>query len=741
MDVPPVVRVTLERVTPEGLGRFARVSRAASLKRCEGGLGMSPPPRINTAESRQHIRLEKLITLGVKDSVDLIQQLAQPTGTSCSKECLRSNLKTLSQWISTKPNPKWKPKDIRILKYRITSILDLLSLQDTAKVAAALAHIDTRLDPLYKPIVEHYCKHVLIQDAIMGNPEDMMVSTGIMMTSIEMFARIQSQKQTHDTLTKLPDSIKTTNTNTSLLGVGQLSPAVGETNRSEVDWCHYIKLLGNILKQSLTDLDTDILLLLADVMGNISVPLPGVCESVFMRVDLAKLDRTALSNFINVSALAMNIHKVDLNTILEECITHITSDLRCTNMKLDTSGQYDCKLNDSEHSDCKLDTSSVAKIFHALYLSGKLDNKLVEVLANHIVTTKAVFSNNADFYRTAIPLAITGQLGSQNICQWVLHYLASNADELSKDRSHFLFLLTTVANSVEITWKTREKLPLHAVALETDIYEKAEMFLRQQDGDKNYFPSTRAAVIYLIDRANSYIKSSAHDEFVQILLLNCVKKFKPDSRIKFELLNECKKRVNEISCGAIPQVLQTLFTLFSPNAPELIDVMVLYLERVLAELTIYNSDGTKQIEGTRLFTLTFMQDINLLGNMLAIFDRCNLNRGDLATQVVKMLERSNYRQIESADQQTLIDVLHYLAFSLDHHDAIDVIAIVILQKIKDGAEFSAGQLAAIAECFIAAPMALNPLKHPGLLKAIRERANDAKGEVKALKKILEKLNE
>ncbi|CDR94370.1 hypothetical protein, conserved [Babesia bigemina] len=322
----------------------------------------------------------------------------------------------------------------------------------------------------------------------------------------------------------------------------------------------------------------------------------------------------------------------------------------------------------------------------------------------------------------------------------MLNQLAFNAEEYTKDTSHFLFLLTTIANSIRVAWKRRTKLPLKAVALETDIYEKAETDLRHQEGEKHYFPSPRSAVLFLIDRANALIKRSSSDEFVQIMLLNCVKSFKPDSRVKFELLNECKRRVNEISCGGIPQVLQTLFTLFSPNAPELVEALVLYLDRVLAEITLHNDPGVLQIEGSRLFEISFLQDVNILGNVLSIFDRCNLNRGDLATQVAEMMERSNFQQLDGASVQALIDLLHYIAFSVDRHEAIDVMAILLQQKLEGGAQVSSGQLAAIAECFVAAPMTLNPLRHQGLIQAIKQKANSSSGDAKALQAILKRID-
>lgn len=78
-------------------------------------------------------------------------------------------------------------------------------------------------------------------------------------------------------------------------------------------------------------------------------------------------------------------------------------------------------------------------------------------------------------------------------------------------------------------------------------------------------------------------------------------------------------------------------------------------------------------------------------------------------------------QLENSNFQGLIDVLHYLAFSLDQHDAIDVVAIVIQQRLEEGVDASVGQLAAISECFIAAPLALNPLRHQALIHAIRHR--------------------
>ncbi|KAK1936389.1 hypothetical protein X943_003152 [Babesia divergens] len=311
---------------------------------------------------------------------------------------------------------------------------------------------------------------------------------------------------------------------------------------------------------------------------------------------------------------------------------------------------------------------------------------------------------------------------------------------MHKLTTHFLFLLTSIANNVKVVWKKRGTLPLRAVALETDIYEKAETFLRQQEGEKTYFSSPRAAMLFLIERANENIKTSSADEFVQLLLLNCARNFKPDSRIKFELLNECKRRVREIPCSGIPQVLQTLFTLFSPNAPELVEAFALYLDRITTEITIYNRGRAIPAEGYTSPVLTFLEDVNLLGNILATLDRCNLNRADLAVQVVEMFERHNYKQLEKANFQGLIDVLHYLAFSLDQHDAIDVVAIVIQQRLEEGVDASAGQLAAISECFIAAPLALNPLRHQALIHAIRHRANESKGNKKVLEDILDKLS-
>ncbi|ORM39354.1 uncharacterized protein BXIN_3066 [Babesia sp. Xinjiang] len=700
-----------------------------------------------TVAQRRRKRLDGLITLGVSDTVAFIQELTDTLqGATSSRECLERNKTALYQWVHKTSNVKLRKKDVMVLHYRVASMLDMLSPQDTARLASAIVHLDRRLALLYSPLVDQYCD--MLEQGLEGAEDDteMLVSTALMLTSIEIMIRVQSQQDKSIQGSGSRYRVKPQGRESCEMPQIEQGYAAGNNLFDPADssqaphQCMYDDNIADdeayIFKQALRcgqliasrlaryleeveTVDLELMILLAQVLGNISIPVATVSETVFRKIDVNAVNETQLCEFIYACALAMDIHKVDIEDVMDECMAKLSKR--------------------SIHNDLALDTSGIAKAFHAFYLTGKLDAELMGTLANHILSNKVTFENNADFYRIAIPLAIIGQLSSQDICQWVLTQLASNVEELSKDRSHFLFLLTSIANNIRVVWKPRSKLPLHAVALETDIYEKAEMFLRQQDGEKNYFPSTRAAVLHLIETANSFIKTSSSDEFVQILLLNCVRNFKPDSRVRFELLNECKRRVNEITCGGIPQVLQTLFTLFSPNAPELIEALTIYLDRVLAEITTYNSASTKQIDGSRLFSLTFMQDINLLGNVLSVFDRCNLNRGDLAAQVIEMLERSSFQQLETAENQTLIDVLHYLAFSLDQHDAIDVIAILLQRRLQQGTEFSAGQLAAIAECFIAAPMALNPLRHKGLTEVIRQKATESKGEVKALKKILSKV--
>ncbi|GIX62963.1 uncharacterized protein BcabD6B2_23980 [Babesia caballi] len=390
---------------------------------------------------------------------------------------------------------------------------------------------------------------------------------------------------------------------------------------------HYGEVLIGKMKQCLEVVDTtdlELMILLAQTLGNVYFPAAAACESLFRDINVDAMSERQLCQFTHACALASNTHKVNLDSVVKQCMDQLAQR--------------------STHNAPMLDAPAVAQAFHASYLTDQMDHELMGALSTYVVSNKVTFSNATEFYRTAIPLAVTGHLAREDLCLWALNELASNAD-FSREVSHFLFLLTSIAHNVKVAWKPRDKLALRATALETDIYEKAEIYLRQMEGERNRFPSPRAAVLYLIERANGLIKTSSNDEFVQILLLNCVRNFKPDSRIRFELLNECKKRVNEISCGGIPQVLQTLFTLFSPNAPELVEAFALYLDRVLAEVTMFNSAAVPQIDGSRLFALTFLQDISLLGNVLAVFDRCNLNRGDLAVQVVEMLERSNFHQV------------------------------------------------------------------------------------------------
>ncbi|KAK1443479.1 hypothetical protein BgAZ_203550 [Babesia gibsoni] len=743
MYVPHVIKVTLqasERQTFQGApATFTRVIH--SPEKCREAVSCTENRKTTDAAvvKRAYKPLDTLLTLGVRGTVDYIKGLACPSNESASdRECLETNVCGLAEGKSPQGTIKIRNKDAKILKDRIGSIIDFLSFSDATKLMFAISQLEQLQAYTAKEIAEHVIK---LCETLSLNDEggNCAISLALALTSLEHIARKQAEiriKGVTNSTTR-PQLAKNFNEKLedhSLYADSDVRiPLHADSYNHEIsvlesqimpqDHMHYGKILVSKIAECVeasTNIDVNTLILLVQAMANTSIPAAEESETIIRRVPVDDLNHLQLCTYIHESAVVMNMQKIAIGDIIEKCMAKL--------------GRY------AATDIVQFTEACISQAFHAFYLTGNMDTNLMFTLANHMASNRVSFKKSKDFYRIGIPLSITGQLSSEPICLWLLNQLAANVSEFSKETSHFIFLLTSIANNVKMVWKRSNKLSLQSVSLETDIYEKAETYLRQQEGERAYFSSPRAAMLFLIEKANSMISSSSGDDFLQILLLNCAKNFKADSRIKFELLKECKKRVKEIPCRGVPQVLQTLFVLFSPNAPELVEVLTLYMDRIITEIECYNDEAVKQLEGTSMLSLSFLEDINIMGNVLAILDRCNLNRGDLAMKVIEMLERTKYKQLESATFQALVDLLHYLSFSLDKHDAIDIIAILIQQRLKSGTEASDGQLAATAECFIAAPLALNKHRHKGLIEEMQKRAKESKSASNALNDILNRLN-
>ncbi|CDR94369.1 hypothetical protein, conserved [Babesia bigemina] len=341
MYVPPAIRVTLGCAEGGRLARFARVTDPrhgrrieAVARECEGHTGI---PTTKAARRQLH----ELLDLGVTDTVAFIKEIAAPlTEAMDNRECLARNAAALAHTKSPCTPNKLRSKDVRVLKYRIRSLIHLLSPQDTAMLACALAHLDSRLGIMARPLIKHYIRALEEDTAHSINPGDTVVSLALMLTSLEMFVRTHSQqlKQVADGghSERENDAERAANDDTSgdvvteagnyacnvpvRESIGEPLPGEAEVPLTVHDKFHYgaimTTMLADCLKADEVN-DVELMLLLAQCMGNISVPAALPSELVVQKVDLRDLDDNQLCKFTHACASIMTLHHVNLDGVIE----------------------------------------------------------------------------------------------------------------------------------------------------------------------------------------------------------------------------------------------------------------------------------------------------------------------------------------------------------------------------------------------------------------------------------------
>eukprot|EP00371_Babesia_bovis_P002200 XP_001610847.1 hypothetical protein [Babesia bovis T2Bo] len=211
MDIPPIVRCVLNRIDGSNLGRFSRTIPKEAFttkectttedntkpKGCSGNSNGAPrdlkghkkpslnvnsepwtlaeapgasTPKIEKGEvltkpnkearrkslTFKPLTLSKLIEADIAETATLIKSLVITPGASCEiHDCFDRNIETLAQTSLHRPINLSK-KVLKVVIARVNSILDLFSFTDSTKLIFALAHLDTRLIPIYQPLITHY---------------------------------------------------------------------------------------------------------------------------------------------------------------------------------------------------------------------------------------------------------------------------------------------------------------------------------------------------------------------------------------------------------------------------------------------------------------------------------------------------------------------------------------------------------------------------------------------------------
>ncbi|KAK2196774.1 hypothetical protein BdWA1_002023 [Babesia duncani] len=700
MDIPPVLRASLA-VCSDALNS-CRLIRSIPIQNSaekpafpllKDEINQIQPLSINSKS------LEALVVANVEQTVDFILSCTEQNDPSL-EGCIKSNLKSLN--LNQKDSIKLNKHHVNVIVARIESLIDIFNPTQLSQLTWALLNSDKRFHGTTILLIHKYCES--IPQVTQLNSESLLMTNTLVLSNI-LYAKLVKDPP----LISYQENKKVISKNLNQLENKALKDDMDTLKTKLVQSCNdclkYLHTSGGANNLMLQLLQT------FSLKGSLGEQLiPGLLE----RVKIDEMDTSQLVDFVHSCGLSKYNYGIE-----------------CDAMCLATFDMIATKSN--------FDTCNIPKLFHSFYLSGYFTHPIFFKLVKHVIDNEIEFTNSTDFYRVAFPLAISQVIIEDAVGKWLLLEFAKRADEYAKLKSPFLFILTRLSGSLLLSKRVKSTSDLHldGIDFENDIYEKAEMYLRQADGIRTtYFPSDRAALLFLFEKALSFCSDCNNDEFIQLLQAHCTRAIRHSTRTKLVLLKECRKRVNEINCGGISQVMQSLLWLFGQNNPDVINVAEMYMHRILAELTLYNNKEIT-METESIYSVSFLNDIGQLAFILWALDRCNLNSPQVAKEVGSLIS-NNYNMLTSADTSHIVDIMHYMAFSLKEHEALDVLAMALHAQLKQKAKMHAKDLVVILEAFVACPINLNYARHRELVQEIQKLASNARGDEKS-KSTLDKI--
>ncbi|UKJ88229.1 hypothetical protein MACJ_000673 [Theileria orientalis] len=623
---------------------------------------------------------DSILNLNLDDSIDFIHVFLTNTE-YCPKNCLVHNLNSLSS--DSIDCIRLKPKDSSSINHRILSFDDLLNFTHLSKLISAITNSDRRLWIL----VPHLTKLFLEKEyhsSELESTKNYLYSQFVVLTSLLVFKR-NSLNLSVTLIGNSGSRIKLADKSFSLENFPELEYKV-------------LKNIELILSRDELCLNNEECLLFLKTLSLVTNANDNVVKSLTSHIEV---------NNISLGQMCSFLHTLSLLPVSE---TLSFVDLSKTTLE---------RITESVKSGVELAKSSIPEICHYFYLTGDLEHEMLDIMFDDIVHRRIEFECARDFYRVTFPLAISGRTSSPELSKWILNQLATRCDTYINDVSKFLFVLMSVASSIKIDY-SKPKLDenLKTMDIETDIYEKALMYLNESTRGP-YFPSERSALLYLFDKAMELLEKCNDHQFVQLTQALTHKLVKMNTSMKLKLLNECKKRVNTLSVGGIPHILQFVVWMYGNKNPDLVATLTMYMERILSDIATYNIGDHSLLQMSTLHINSFLTDIKSLANVLYIMDWSNIHSADLAREVYSLVSKENYKMVSGAELRDLSHIVHYIALSNTELKNLDPLYIIIRETLRKDEEVQARDLIMIIESMI---INAQHTRHKQLLKEIEEKA-------------------
>ncbi|EKX73950.1 hypothetical protein BEWA_039880 [Theileria equi strain WA] len=580
---------------------------------------------------------------------------------------LSHNLKNLSERTFNKV--KLRTKLVKILTHRILSVKDHFSPSQLSRLIFAICNSDMKFAPLLDELCQTYlqhcenrkfdalnslneservsflaCSEYAQRNSKLGSTalviDESIIRHLLVLSSISLYRKNTTAITVHhkgsDSCTENPPTKEPTAKPNPLNSTDDL------LRRAEA------RLLSFVEEQINSNLSRETILLSLQTMIIYDGSNEGIVKKLLQIVNVDDFTISELCTLMHSCTLLSKISDNRIHTTIESALERITKMVR---------------------EGARLPTSELSQMFHFFYLSGRLEHELMDELCNIAVKEHVKFDNNTEFYRTTFPLAVSNKLRLPDVGKWILHEMASNSNRYILDISQFLFMLTSVGSAIKLEKNTK---PLD---FEDDIYEKALMYLK----GSFYFPSNKSALKHLFEKALEVLPKCTGDQFVQFTQAFTHPIVKRDTRLKLQLLKECRDRVNTINPGGILHVVEFILWLYGKNT-DAITAVNLYKEKALSDITAYNVGGL--VAETTIYMDSFLTDVSILSNLVYLFNWCDLNSPDLALEVATLISANDCKMIYNATLGQLSQIFHYLACSMPKHEVYDVLAIMILDRLS-----------------------------------------------------------
>ncbi|BAM39338.1 conserved hypothetical protein [Theileria orientalis strain Shintoku] len=683
MNIPPLLKIPTNLLSkfPARSIPHLNINRVVSVDSTKVKINT---PNLNNDKiipvKYKYISIDSILNLNLDDSIDFIHGFLTNTEFS-ARQCLVHNLKSLSSDLIH--DKRLKGKDISAINYRILSFDDHLNFTHLAKLIFAITSSDRRLWSL----VPHLTKLFLEKDCDLSelkSSKNYLYSQFVVLTSLLVFKR------------------NSLNLNVKLIGKGGSRVKLGDEpcmleNFPEIEY-KVLKNIELILSRGELGLNNEEPLLFLKIVSLVSHANDNVVKSLNSHVEIDNMSLGQMCSYLHTLSL------LPVSDILNF---------------IDLSKSTLERITESVKSGIELPKSSIPELYHYFYLTGDLEHELFDIMSDEIVRRRLEFECAKDFYRVTFPLSISRRISSPELSKWLLNQLAMRCDTYMSDLSNFLFVLMSVASSVKIDYsKPKRDENLKTMDIETDIYEKALMYLNESTRGA-YFPSERAALLYLFEKTMELLEECDEDQFVQLTQALTHKLVKMNTSMKLRLLKECKKRVNTVRVGGIPHILQFVVWMYGNKNPDLVAALTMYMERILSDVATYNVGDHALLQTSTLHTDSFLTDIKSLANVLYIMDWSGVHSADLAREVYNLVSSDNYKMISGAELRDLSHIVHYIALSNTDLKNLDPLYIVIREALRKDDEVQARDLIMIIESMI---INAQHTRHKQLLKVIEEKA-------------------